>query len=249
LTFPRQGGSMDAGLRPVQRLFERTRGTRTMKRILGLCGVVFTVLIISGCGADGDGVPQIVGSVARTVLQPVTSALGGHQTPALAGPVDKSIPAAWYPPTGREKGWKAIVLHHSATHQGNAEDFDDYHKNGHKWRGIGYDFVIGNGNGSGDGHVEVTFRWREQIAGAHVGGTPRNWANEDAIGICLVGDFTKTSPTPRQMQSLVKLVRFLQRRYRIPTGRIYGHSDTPGYKGRTLCPGRNFPMYRLKRML
>jgi len=221
-----------------------------MKRILGLFGVIFTVFIISGCGADGDSVPQIVGSVAHTVLQPVASVLGGNQAPAPAfEPVDKNIPAAWYPPAGREKGWKAIVLHHSATHKGNADRFDDYHKNGKHWMGVGYDFVIGNGNGSGDGDVEVTFRWREQIPGAHVGGTPGNWANEDAIGICLVGDFTKTRPTARQMDSLVKLIRFLQRRYRIPTSRIFGHSNTPGYKGHTLCPGKNFPMYRLKRML
>ena len=219
-----------------------------MKRIFGLCGAIFTILIVTGCGTDGEGVPQIVGSAAHTLLQPVPSNLGRNQTPAHR-PVDKSIPAAWYPPPGREKGWKAIVLHHSATHNGSADRFDDYHKNGKRWMGVGYDFVIGNGNGSGDGHVEVTFRWREQIAGAHVGGTPGNWANEDAIGICLVGDFTKTSPTSRQMNSLVKLIRFLQRRYRIPKSRIYGHSDTPGYKGRTLCPGRNFSMYRLKRML
>jgi N-acetyl-anhydromuramyl-L-alanine amidase AmpD len=219
-----------------------------MKRILGLCGAIFTILIVTGCGTDGDGAPEIVGSAAHTVLQPVPSDLEPKQAPAFEL-MDRSIPAAWYPPAGREKGWRAIVLHHSATHMGNADKFDDYHKNGKHWMGVGYDFVIGNGNGSGDGHVEVTFRWREQIAGAHVGGTPGNWANEDAIGICLVGDFTRTGPTPRQMDSLVKLIRFLQRRYQIPASRIYGHSDTPGYKGRTLCPGRNFPMYRLKRML
>ena len=220
-----------------------------MKRILGLCGTMLTILLITGCDTDGGGVPEIVGNAAHTVLQPVTSVLGCNQRPAPVVPVDKNIPAAWYPPVGREKGWKAIVLHHSATHKGNADKFDDYHKNGKHWMGVGYDFVIGNGNGSGDGSVEVTFRWREQIAGAHVGGTPGNWANEDAIGICLVGDFTKTGPTSRQMNSLVKLIRFLQRRYRVPKSRIYGHSNTPGYKGGTLCPGKNFPMYRLKQML
>jgi hypothetical protein len=229
-------------------LFERTRGKTMMKLVLALAGVVCTILIFSGCDADGGGVPEIVGSVAHTVLQPVTSVLGGNKSPAFPEPVDKNVPLAWYPPRSREKGWKAIVIHHSLTKQGNARSFDNYHKNGHKWRGIGYDFVIGNGRGSGDGSVEVTFRWREQIAGAHVGGTPGNWANEDAVGICLVGDFTKTSPTYRQMQLLVKLVRFLQKRYRIPQSRIYGHKDTPGYKGGTGCPG-NFPMARLKQML
>jgi hypothetical protein len=229
-------------------LFKRTRGKTMMKLVLALAGIVCTILIFSGCDADGGGVPEIVGNVAHTILQPVTSVFGGNKSPAFPDPVDKNVPWAWYPPRSREKGWKAIVIHHSLTKQGNARSFDNYHKNGHKWKGIGYDFVIGNGNGNGDGSVEVTFRWREQIAGAHVGGTPGNWANEDAVGICLVGDFTKTSPTYRQMQSLVKLVRFLQRRYRIPQSRIYGHKNTPGIKRKTACPG-NFPMARLKQML
>jgi len=220
-----------------------------MKWIFAFCFVIFATLLITGCGADGGGVPEIVGSAAHTVVQPLVSVFQSPPTGGFTEPVDAGIPAAWYPPPGREKGWKAIVLHHSATHNGSADKFDDYHRNGKHWMGVGYDFVIGNGNGSGDGRVEVTFRWREQIAGAHVGGTPGNWANEDAIGICLVGDFTRASPTARQMDSLVKLVRFLQSRYGIPKSRIFGHSDTPGYKGQTLCPGRYFPMYRFKQML
>jgi N-acetyl-anhydromuramyl-L-alanine amidase AmpD len=113
---------------------------------------------------------------------------------------------------------------------------------------VGYDFVIGNGTNSGDGEVEVTFRWREQITGAHTGGTPGNWANRDAVGICLVGNFNDVLPTARQMRSLAKLVRFLQARYKISASRIYGHGTTPGARG-TDCPGRNFRMDRLKAML
>jgi N-acetyl-anhydromuramyl-L-alanine amidase AmpD len=116
------------------------------------------------------------------------------------------------------------------------------------WEGIGYDFVIGNGTDSGDGQVEVTYRWREQKTGAHCGGTAGNWANKEGIGICLVGNFNTTVPTRRQMQSLVKLVRFLQSRYDIRKSRIYGHGSTPGAHI-TDCPGRNFSLARLKSML
>jgi len=126
---------------------------------------------------------------------------------------------------------------------------DKYHREVNGWDGVGYDFIIGNGKGSPDGRVEVTFRWRNQVAGAHCGGTPGNWANEYGIGICLIGDFTKTAPTYRQMQSLRKLVQFLQRRYKIPASKIYGHSSTPGYTRGTECPGRNFPMSAFKRSL
>ena len=122
------------------------------------------------------------------------------------------------------------------------------HREENHWDGVGYDFVIGNGSNSGDGQIEVTFRWREQKTGAHCGGTPDNWANENGIGICLVGNFNYATPTPRQIQSLTRLVRFLQKRYGISTNRIYGHNDTPGARV-TACPGACFPMTRFKHML
>jgi hypothetical protein len=147
-----------------------------------------------------------------------------------------------------EKGWKAVIIHHSATEKGNAAIFDKMHREQKHWDGVGYDFVIGNGTDSGDGQVEVTFRWHKQIPGAHCGGTANNWANKDGIGICLVGDFSYTVPTSRQMESLVKLIRFLQKRYRIPKSQIYGHKRTPGARV-TACPGESFPMSRLKAIL
>lgn len=200
-------------------------------------------LLLSGCVGQEETAPKIVGTarhfaISEPVIKPVRN----------RGPFDSTIANSWYPPKRFEKSWRGIIIHHSATKEGNAAVFNNYHKNGHKWKGIGYNFVIGNGNGSGDGQVEVTFRWRDQVAGAHTGGTPNNWANVDGIGICLVGDFSKTRPTDRQMRSLVKLIRFLQKRYKIPASRIYGHKGTPGYKNGTGCPGK-FSMARLKRML
>ena len=140
------------------------------------------------------------------------------------------------------------MIHHSATKNGSAAIFDKWHKEGNYWEGVGYDFVIGNGTDSGDGQVEVTFRWRNQIAGAHCGGTRGNWANKYAVGICLVGNFNHTTPTMQQMRSLVKLVRFLQNRYGIPKSRIYGHNTTPGARA-TDCPGKYFSVAKLKSML
>ena len=202
----------------------------------------------AGCDSDLGGAPEIVGNIGRVVLEPLGDILTPGNQSTYSRSSDPSVPSAWYPPRKVEKPWRAIVIHHSVTKTGNAKIFDDYHKNGKKWKGVGYDFVIGNGNGAGDGQVEVTFRWRQQIAGAHVGGTPRNWANEDGVGICLVGDFRDSAPTYRQMQSLTKLTRFLQQRYNIPTSRVYGHRSTPGYTGGTGCPG-NFPMSSFKAML
>jgi hypothetical protein len=212
-------------------------GIKTLYQALAICSCLF---VLSGCADNDEPMPVIT-----EVIKPADVL---SLPPAAAG-TDEIIPRQWLPsPQVAERRWTAIVIHHSLTNSGNAAIFDNYHRNGHNWKGVGYDFVIGNGSGSGDGQVEVTFRWLQQIAGAHCGGTPGNWANESAIGICLVGDFTYKSPTSRQMQSLVKLIRFLQQRYNIPKSRIYGHRDTPGYTGGTRCPG-NFPMASLKSML
>jgi len=200
------------------------------------------LLVLGGCAYNDEPMPEITYTpTSQVVLPPVRKAF---QNPVGA---DKNIPRDWLPPSRVEKKWTAIVIHHSATENGNAAIFDKWHRENKYWEGVGYDFVIGNGTNSSDGAVEVTFRWRKQLTGAHCK-TPNNWANEKAAGICLVGDFNQTVPTRRQMQSLVKLVRFLQNRYRIPKSRVYGHKTTPGARV-TDCPGKRFSMARLKSML
>jgi hypothetical protein len=161
--------------------------------------------------------------------------------------VNGTVPANWVPPGRIEKNWTAIVIHHSDTTRGNAAIFDKEHREVRGWDGVGYDFVIGNGAGSGDGQVEVTFRWTQQRVGAHCK-TPNNWANEEAVGICLVGDFNSTLPTNAQISSLRKLVEFLQKRYTIPKTRIYGHGTTPGAHV-TDCPGKRFPLNKFRSSL
>jgi len=210
-------------------------------RVIIICGCLF---VLSGCAYNDEPAPQIVynHNSELEIVQPTL--INQNLTSRNA---DKNVPRDWVPPLRSEKKWAAIVIHHSGTRNGNAAIFDKWHKEGNHWEGVGYDFVIGNGSDSADGQVEVTFRWREQLTGAHCK-TPNNWANEKAVGICLVGNFNHTSPTARQMQSLVKLVRFLQNRYRIPKSRVYGHGSTPGARV-TECPGKRFPMARLKSML
>ncbi len=199
---------------------------------------------LSGCVTNEEPTLQIVYNPNTDVKLVQPTDVRPEQT---SRNIDRNVPREWYPPSWREKGWEAIIIHHSATGNGNTAIFDKKHREENHWEGVAYDFVIGNGTDSGDGEVEVTFRWREQIAGAHCK-TPNNWGNEEGIGICLVGNFNYTSPTARQMQSLAKLVRFLQNRYRILTSRIYGHGTTPGAHV-TDCPGRKFPMAWLKSRL
>lgn len=211
---------------------------------ISVISILISAVVVAGCSRPVEP-PVIVGPDTR-IREPSTTVVPPVGT---VRPSYSKYPYGWVPPKSRERRWKAIVLHHSGQSTGNMAMIDKYHREVNGWDGVGYDFLIGNGRDSGDGQVEVTFRWRKQIAGAHCGGTPNNWANESGIGICLIGDFTKTRPTYRQMQSLKKLVRFLQKRYKIPASRIYDHSTTPGYTRGSICPGKYFPTAALKRSL
>ncbi len=218
-----------------------------MRRISVLVLIMFGLF---GCAAD-EPMPQIIydypapGPAKPSPRLPVDKP---QTTPTYPSPLPGEAAPRYWLPSKPDRAWTAIIIHHSATREGNAAIIDKWHREQNGWDGIGYDFVIGNGSNSGDGEVEPTYRWRGQLTGAHTGGTPGNWANEEAIGICLIGDFNRTTPTARQRESLVKLVRFLQQRYRIPKSRIYGHGSTPGGHS-TDCPGGRFSMWWLKSSL
>ncbi len=145
-----------------------------------------------------------------------------------------------------EKDWKYIVIHHSATPDGSAEVFDDFHRNRRGWKnGLGYHFVIGNGTLSEDGEIEVGNRWIKQLSGAHAGD---RYFNRKGIGICLVGNFDENEgPTERQLDSLEQMVRHLCERYDIPISRVIMHKDV--VENHTVCPGKNFPEDELRHRL
>ncbi len=153
---------------------------------------------------------------------------------------------SWYPRGRRiSPRWTHIVLHHSATGTGGATRFDKHHRLNNGWDELGYHFVIGNGTDTPDGYVEVGPRWNKQKHGAHCK-TPGNYYNEHGIGICLVGDFTTTRPTPKQLASLERLVRFLCDKCGIPPRRVTTHG---ALKRTTRCPGRYFALEALRQTL
>ena len=78
-----------------------------------------------------------------------------------------------------------------------------------------------------DGEIQPTFRWQQQLAGAHAGS--RDY-NEHGIGICLIGNFDEQAPTDRQLAAVGELdslvgqtVFDLARPRRAPSGRA-GHA-------------------------
>ena len=132
------------------------------------------------------------------------------------------------------------MLHHTATATGSVATIHKQHLqrvdgNGNPWRGIGYHFVIGNGQGMKDGKIEQTFRWIDQIEGAHAGVATYNDAG---IGVCLIGNFDKTKPTAKQLASLKKLVGVMKQEYAIEVKHVVAHKNVKA----TRCPGKFFPV-------
>ena len=161
---------------------------------------------------------------------------GGPRYRYLTRPVRDAIDRA---PVKRGR-WQYVIVHNSATRQGNARIFNNYHTNVRKMRnGLAYHFVIGNGTSSGDGEIEIGSRWTRQVNGGHVAS---DYLNNISIGICLVGDFDRDVPTRAQLAALEELTAHLRRRVGRTKGReliVRGHREINPRP--TSCPGKRFP--------
>ena len=98
----------------------------------------------------------------------------------------------------------------------------------------GCHFLIGTAGANDDGAVRSTGLWRQQLDGNHVHGGRHPYNDENSIGIRLLCDTSISAPTSGQMAALTDIVRALQAICRIPSDRVYIHSepDRPGRLGR-----------------
>ncbi len=156
------------------------------------------------------------------------------------------LPLRWRPrQDANPVNWKYIVVHHMASGSGSAAAIHRLHLQ-RGFDGMGYHFVIGNGSLTSDGQVEVGYRWKNQIHGAHAKareGDPRresNYYNRFGIGICLVGYFSDDGPSRAQMTALHDLVARLRTAYDIPARNVVPHRSV----SQTRCPGVRFPWKR-----
>lgn len=210
-----------------------------MRNGRGWCCLAVITLVQMGC--------------ARSSVLPPPAAIPAPPPPVVPAPV--TVPQTGIPnwnvqtpskdlwkPTAKARPWKYVVVHHTASERGDVESINEEHQkkkdaSGKPWLGIGYHFLIGNGNGMPDGEIEPTFRWRQQLQGAHAGSSDPVY-NQQGIGICLVGNFENHEPSAKQLASLKKLVRSLKGTYKISAKDVIGHRDVRA----TECPGKLFPM-------
>lgn len=212
-----------------------------MKGILMCCVAMLPAIEITGCTQQTSLPPVAINSHAPITPYPSQAARPSPDTPLFTTPPTVSIePKNPWKPDAEIREWEYIVIHHTASTTGSVESIHELHskkkdKSGNHWLGIGYHFVIGNGSGMPDGAIETTFRWREQMHGAHAGAKKYN---QKGIGICLVGNFENQPPSPAQLAAVKKLVGVLKTEYRIPSENVQGHRDVKA----TACPGKYFPM-------
>lgn len=185
------------------------------------------------------------GTQADEGLQPAPSGgfrLLGSRWRYLTSDVRRAIDRA----PVRKGRWKYIIIHNSATRQGNAKIFDNYHRRVRKMpNGLAYHFVIGNGSSSRNGQIEIGNRWTRQINGGHVAS---DYLNNIAIGICLVGDFDRDVPGRVQLDSTRELITYLRARVGKSQGKlaqVRGHKEINPKP--TSCPGKKFPTSTFRR--
>lgn len=92
-----------------------------------------------------------------------------------------------------------------------------------RWGDIGYHYVIDRAGRVIEGR-SVAYQ------GAHV-----SKQNEHNVGVMLLGNFEKQSPSQAQLTTLQSTLRHLMGKYRVSVSRVYTHREL----GPTVCPGRN----------
>jgi len=144
------------------------------------------------------------------------------------------------PQSGR---WSAVVICESGSIGGTAQTIAAEHQ-AQGLGGLGYHFVIEDTPDTGE-QVRAGFRWRGQLPGVVMTGPYRDWYNQHAVSICLVGNSNVRSLTEGQLRNLTNLVHWLQRRFDIPPNHVSLQPDIDP----TLRPGRFFPLSRFRQSL
>lgn len=133
---------------------------------------------------------------------------------------------------------KYIIIHHSVSPDHpvlkNFDEIKRWHVENNGYRDIGYHWVVEYINGK----LTAIPGRAEWDTGAHTIGR-----NNDGIGICIVGNFEKDTPTEELYQFVANLCKEIKCRH--PITEIDGHRD----HNATACPGKNFNMDRVRELM
>ncbi|MEO0474622.1 MAG: peptidoglycan recognition family protein [Planctomycetota bacterium] len=130
-------------------------------------------------------------------------------------------------------GISKLTIHHDGmdpsyiTNQSDVADriekIRKYHTGHNGWGDIGYHYIVDRAGRVWEGRAI-------QYQGAHV----RN-NNENNVGILVLGNFDKQSPSNAQLKALHKTVDDLAKKHKIKSRLVRSHQEI----NKTACPGRN----------
>lgn len=123
---------------------------------------------------------------------------------------------------------RMLIIHHAEATRCTVEDIHRWHLN-NGWSGLGYHYFIRKDGSIYSGR-------NEEALGAHCLSY-----NAKSLGICLEGSFNNEAMEEKQYSALLKLTKHLCSKNNI--NKIYGHREL----NNTDCPGKKFPLDRLKR--
>jgi len=170
---------------------------------------------------------------ASIAAQRARAPKGQSVIPRTKWQAQSAVPSRLTPNSG---AWNRLTVHHSAEYTGllrgasasessrAIRNIQRYHVEQKNYGDIAYHFLI---DPSGRVFEGRSLRWQ----GAHAGGSN----NVHNIGVCLLGDFDRESPSRASIAALETLVSTLRSRYGIAGDRIVGHGELKT----TACPGRH----------
>ena len=155
---------------------------------------------------------------------------------------------------------RKLIVHHSASPNKPSSpsevvrSIEQYHIKGRGFDDIGYNYLIDHKGAIYEGRAARQFSSGEAISAEDgkgwgiVGGHAKAF-NAGSVGVCLIGDFEKATPTDAMIGSLIWLLSWKASRHRIDARgdddyiSIYGKTTTTknisghGQVGYTQCPG------------
>lgn len=170
----------------------------------------------------------------QTVVQPntpavVTPAAGisaiGRSSWTRTGPVKSKVNAmnGISKLTIHHEGWTAVNFTSKTATAERLEKIRKYHTGENRWGDIGYHYIVDRAGRVWEGRPI-------QYQGAHVS---KN--NEHNVGILVLGNFEKQSPSSAQLKSLYTTTAALTKQHRIKTKLVRSHKEI----NPTTCPGKN----------
>jgi len=125
--------------------------------------------------------------------------------------------------TIHHEGWTPVNFTSQSATADRLEKIRKYHTGENRWGDIGYHYIIDRAGRVWEGRPI-------EYQGAHVKNN-----NEHNIGILVLGNFDKQSPSSAQLQSLYGTTGALTKQHRIKTALVRSHQEI----NKTACPGKN----------